>query len=194
MTVGLTGGMGCGKSTVLEYMGSKGARTQSSDAVVHDLLANDAAVVGAVAKHFGEGILDAKGKVDRSRLGSIVFGDDAELKWLEELLHPRARERWRSFVGKTGGGLRVVEIPLLFENNLEKFFDITVCVCASLATQLERRKPHHLTEEQVRARIDRQMPLTEKIERADHVILNDGSITHLEDQIDFLLNRAAAGR
>ena len=138
LAIGLTGGMGCGKSTVLEYMRRSGAQTHSSDATVHDLLSSDSSVIEAVVSRFGIGVLDAKGNIDRARLGRIVFSDNAELKWLEQMLHPLARERWESFIERAGGGLKVVEIPLLFENNLEKRFDTTVCVCASMATQLER--------------------------------------------------------
>lgn len=137
----------------------------------------------------------AEGTVDRGRVGAIVFDSAEELAWLESLLHPLVGER----VGEWGAGLdpgvrlAVVEVPLLFETGMEDGFDTTVAVIADDQTRASRAglRGTHLLE----ARSDRQLPQPEKAARADHVIVNDGSLEDLERQVAELvklLSRPAA--
>lgn len=185
MKLGLTGGIGCGKSTAAKMLEANGWRRLDSDALVGELFAGDGAVRAALAGRWGEAVLTPEG-VDRARIAQTVFADEAELRWLEGLLHPRVRERWQGALAADPEALWVVEIPLLFEKNLEKHFDFTVCVSVSEAVQQERLAARGLAPEQVRARIARQLPLAEKRHRADFVLSNTGTLAYLQSQIDAL--------
>ncbi|MDQ8204750.1 dephospho-CoA kinase [Pelagicoccus sp. SDUM812003] len=187
MQIGLTGGIGCGKSTVAKRFAERGFQTLDCDRIVHDLLAEDADTIAAVERLFGPEVLKPGGGVDRAALGERVFSDKALLGELESLLHPRVRERWSKAASQ--GGDWVIEIPLLFEKNLQKNVDITICVFSDLETQVERLEKRGLNRSQALARMNRQMPLSEKAELADFVILNDGSLTALDEQLDCLIPR-----
>ncbi len=187
MKMGLTGGMGCGKSTVGRLLRERGWGLVDSDALVHELLAADAGTIEEVADAFGSLVLLSEGGVDRKSLGSIVFGDAAELAKLEAILHPRVRERWESAVA--GPGDWVVEIPLLFEKKLQKSVDLSVCVFCHPSKQLERLEKRGINRTQALARISRQMPLSEKAELANYVLLNDGSTSYLDAQVVRLLSQ-----
>jgi len=160
-----------------------------ADEIVHDLLQNDVETIHAVSKAFGSELVSKSGGVDRSRLGSIVFEDEAKLKVLESILHPRVRESWEGAVMGDPDAKWVVEIPLLFEKNLENRVDFTVCVFSDLSTQVERLEQKGMGRAQALARINRQMPVSQKAEKADFVLLNEGSLEFLEDQINTLLPR-----
>lgn len=187
MIIGLTGGIGCGKSTVGAIFSENGAGYIDSDQIVRELLDKDSEVRRLLREYFGSNIFDPEGNVDRGRISAIVFSETAELKWLEALLHPLVRKRWQEKAAENADIPWIVEVPLLFEKNLEKHFDITVCVSTSIENQLARRQAMGLTENQIMARIALQLPLREKILRADFVISNDGPIAFLRQQI-LLLN------
>ena len=184
--IGLTGGIGCGKSTALGIFESLGAETFDSDSIVKELLDGDGEVRRCLTKRLGERIVGGLGKVDRERLAGIVFNDSEELRWLENLLHPLVRNHWETRVRAAPETFWVVEIPLLFEKKLEKLFDFTVCVSASQSLQLARWREKGLTVDQARLRIDRQLPLDEKLSRADFVLSNNGSVEFLREQVSIL--------
>lgn len=188
MRIGLTGGIGCGKSTVARMMAERGLRTIDSDAIVRDLLTNDGEVITAVRSRFGDAAVGEDG-VDRRHLAGVVFRDTEALSWLEQLLHPRVRTVWTAYVDADPDRSAVVEIPLLFEKNLENSFNITVAVASGRDQQHSRLRDKGISEEDASARIARQMPLEQKIARADYVILNTGSLSFLSDQVELLLDR-----
>jgi dephospho-CoA kinase len=176
--VGLTGGIGSGKSEALAAFTRLGVPTLSTDAVVHDLLvAPD--VRDLLHGRWGDRVL-ADGEVDRAAVATIVFDRPEELAWLESTLFPRVGERmvaWRT--GLEGQhDVAVVEVPLLFEAGIEGAFDATVAVLADEALREERAGARG--HEGVEGRTGRQLSQDEKAERADHVIRNDGTISDLE--------------
>lgn len=189
MVIGLTGGMGCGKSTAARIFEKRGFKRLDSDEIVHDLLQNDEGTIQAVSEAFGSELVSESGGVDRSRLASIVFGDEAKLKELEGILHPKVQEGWEGAVAGDPDAKWILEIPLLFEKNLENRVDFTVCVFSDLFTQVERLEQKGMDRAQALARINRQMPVSQKAEKADFVLLNEGSLEFLEDQINTLLPR-----
>lgn len=193
MSIGITGGMGCGKSTVAKLMEKKGFERIDSDAIVREKVLTLAAVRDQIRGHFGDAVMNADGTVDRAKLGARVFADDAELAWLEELTHPHVFACWREAFAAAKRDV-VVEVPLLFEKNLENWFDFTVCVACAPAQQLARLEqrglPHALAEQ----RISKQLPLARKIELADFVLWNDGSAEFLENQVDHLVNALPVAR
>lgn len=183
MLVGLTGGMGCGKSTVARMFSENGFRIIDADTLVHDLLANDPDVVRSVGQRFGSEVLGSDGHIDRRLLGARVFGDDEALRWLEQLIHPRVGRRWREEVAGEPQSDWVVQIPLLFEKKLEESFHFTVCVGASATVQQQRLLKRGLSEEEISRRVARQWPIEEKTAKADFFLSNDGSLDFLREQV-----------
>ncbi len=189
MVIGLTGGIGCGKSTVRSIFEESGWAAIDTDQVGNDLLERDTEVCTRVIERFGPEILDTKGKIDKKAIAGIVFNNPDELSWLENLLHPRIREHWKNAVASRPEIPWIIEIPLLFEKKLETHFDFTVCVSASRQKRFDRLAAQGLTRRQAQARMRLQLPLQQKIERADFVIFNNGSVTHLKEQISYLLHQ-----
>jgi dephospho-CoA kinase len=192
MNVGLTGGIGCGKSTVLKYFEAAGAVVLETDAIVRELLATDAALIEAVRGAFGEEVLDAEGRVDRGRLAAKVFHNSEALALLESFVHPRVREYWTRELGRNHPVL-IVEIPLLFEKDLEENFSTTICVSSQPEVQLQRLKARGMTETDIHNRMERQLSLDEKTRRADITIHNDGSLDHLREQVGWVMKRLQDG-
>ena len=191
MKVGLSGGIGCGKSTVLGFFREAGWRTVDSDAVVRELLATDAEVQAQLRSRWGEAVF-TDGAVDRGAVAKRVFGHEGDLKWLEELLHPLVRESWLASIDQAPDVNWLVEIPLLFEKRLETRFDLTVCVSSPPDVVAERMVVRAYTEAQIEQRRKQQMPLEEKIERADYLISNAGSLEFLKQQTTRLIEQITA--
>jgi dephospho-CoA kinase len=179
VAVAVTGGIGAGKTELLHAFERHGAAVISSDEIVHELLRDDPVVKRAVADHFGGRVLDAGGDVDRAAVGAIVFDDREELRWLEELLHPRVIEkylRWREELEHLPDppAVCVTEVPLLYEVGGESRFDKVVVVTASPEVRISRRIGP-LREREVRL-----LPEEEKMKRADFVYVNDGTLAELD--------------
>ncbi len=189
MIVGLTGGMGCGKSTVAALFAERGFRRLDADQVVREELLIDPDVVTAVRAQFGDTVLDREGRIDRAKLGEVVFSDDAALAWLEQLLHPRLQSRWEKVYAAARGQKFIVEVPLLFEKQLQNRFDFTVCVTTSSDLQLRRLEQRGVPPGIARQRLAKQLPLARKCELADFVILNDGTLEFLREQVSELARR-----
>ena len=192
MILGVTGGMGSGKSTATAYLEELRYRRLDSDQIVREELLHEPAVIAALTQRFGPAVVDAHGGVDRRAVATIVFGSDPEREWLESLLHPLLYERWRRAFAADRQGPWVVEVPLLFEKGLENWFDFTVCVASSSDLQLARLEkrgtPHALAEQ----RISKQLPLALKLELADFVLWNDGSRDFLRQQLVHLHHQLTA--
>ena len=175
--VGLTGGIGAGKSEALRLLERLGAATLSTDAVTHELLSTDEVRDLLVAELGPEVAPD--GSVDRSAVASRVFGDDEKRKWLEGVVWPRVGERVAQFRESVEDQpAAIVEVPLLFESGMEALFDKTIVVVADEDLRAERAgaRGHELVE----ARVARQLTQDEKAQRADFVVRNDGTFDDLE--------------
>jgi dephospho-CoA kinase len=185
LAVALTGGIAAGKSEALAAFARHGAATASSDAIVHELLANDDEVRDAIRERFGD---DAVG--DRGRIGEIVFDDPAELDWLERLLHPRVVRVQRAWFEELEQRseppvLAVVEIPLLYETGGEQRFDAVVVITASREVREQRRG--HFAEREARL-----VPDEEKARRADFAYVNDGSLDDLDAFVAGVVERLSS--
>src|SRR3954471_11177838 len=189
LMVGLTGGMGCGKSTAAARFAELGFRRLDSDQMVRDELLPSREVAQAIRARLGDAMLAADGSVRRDKVAEKVFKDPAALAWLEDLLHPRLYTRWREVLAGSNGVAFIVEVPLLFEKGLENWFDFTVCVTTDSESQLRRLEQRGIPRDQARQRIAQQMPLARKCELADYVLLNDGSPEFLREQVDALAAR-----
>jgi len=192
--VGLTGGMGAGKSTALKALAELGAQVLSTDAVVHELY-GEKLVVDAVIERWGAEMAPG-GVVDRAAIAAKAFaGAEEDRSWLESLLWPLVGARiaaWLESVRALRPAPRaaVVEVPLLFEAGMERGFDATIAVIAAEDTRRERAagRGHALVEE----RVTRQLPQSEKAERATFVIHNDGSEGDLRRELADVLAKLSA--
>lgn len=189
LIVGLTGGMGTGKSTVAALFAERGFRRLDADQLIRDELLMNPEVVAAIRARLGDDTVSADGRVRRDQVAAKVFADAAALGWLEDLLHPRLYARWREIFAAASGTAFIVEVPLLFEKGLENWFDFVVCVTADSATQLRRLEQRGVPPELARQRLVKQLPLARKCELADHVLLNDGTPEFLREQVNALAAR-----
>lgn len=185
--IGLTGGIASGKSVVGRMLARAGVPVVDADKLARDAVAPGSPALAAIVERFGDNVLLPDGTLDRKKLGDIVFGDDAERRALNGIVHPRvaelAVERLEE-LRATGAPVAVYEVPLLFENGLEGMMDATLLVAASEGMQLRRLMARDgIGEEAARARLNAQMPLAEKRKRATHVLENDGSLDELARQL-----------
>jgi len=182
-SIGLTGGIATGKTTVLKEFARRGLPTISSDVLSHECLRPGHPCYRRIVKHFGKGILASDRKIDRLHLGSIVFTDARERKWLERVIHPHVIRALQAFVRKHRGPV-VLDIPLLFEGKLQRLVDTTLLVTSSLNAQLDRiRKRDGLPRKMALQRIRAQMPLNQKRKIADYVIPNQGRQSELQNAV-----------
>ena len=182
MILGLTGGMGCGKSTAAGFFEQLGWRRIDCDQIVRDELLASSQVVEQIRARQAA-VVTANNRIDRPALAAIIFRQAAEREWLENLLHPLVEKRWRQLVAAAPDADWIVEVPLLFEKNLQKEFDSTVTVAASSAAQLARLEKRGVSPADALQRISRQLPLAVKIEKSDYVLTNDGTPETLFEQI-----------
>lgn len=189
MVIGITGGMGCGKSTVARMFVPHGFDRLDSDEVIRTQILTDPCVISEIVDHFGRGILAESGGVHRGRLATVVFEDDLEREWLEARLHPRLFAVWRTNFEASPQRSWVVEVPLLFEKELENWFDFTVCVATTPENQWVRLEQRGMTRAHAELRISKQLPLARKVELADFVIGNDGTTDFLRLQVDRMIRR-----
>lgn len=187
LTIGLTGGIAAGKSEALAAFERLGAVTISTDAIVHELLDRQP-LLGRLMEHWGPGVV-AGGRVDRARVGEIVFADEDELNWLEAQIHPLVGERVAAQLTALPEDTEivVVEVPLLFESQMGDVFDTTVAIVAPEELRLERAgtRGHALVER----RDARQFSQETKAARAEHVVENDGTVEDLERALSGLVEK-----
>jgi dephospho-CoA kinase len=176
--VGLTGGIGAGKSEALKMFERLGAATLSTDQVTHELLA-DEEVRAALTERWGAEVAP-DGAVDRGRVATIVFGEPEELRWLESVLHPRVGVHVADWRNRLDPEVEVaaVEVPLLFEAAMEGAFDATIAVVAD--DEIRDRRLRERGQPGLEGREGRQLSQAEKQGRADHVIRNNGTMEELE--------------
>jgi dephospho-CoA kinase len=198
LRVGLTGGIGSGKSEVSRRLVSLGAVLVDADAVAREVLQPGTPGLAAVVEEFGTDILRPDGALDRDRLGAIVFADDARRGRLNAIVHPLVGTRMQELVEDAPADAIVVyDVPLLAENALADLYDLVVVVDAPVEEQVRRlTELRGMTEEAARARIAAQATRERRRTVADRLIDNSGSLEDLTARVDALwaeLTRRAAG-
>jgi dephospho-CoA kinase len=178
LTVALTGGIGAGKSEALQAFARRGIPTLSADEVVHRLIAGDDEVRAALEERFGT--------TDRTEIATVVFAEEAQLAWLESLLHPRVRRATEEWLAGLDAEVAVTEIPLLFETGGEDRFDAVVAITAPDEIRAAR------TGQNRDARGRRLIPDEEKVARADFAYVNDGTLDELDAFVGEVLERLCA--
>ena len=184
---GLTGGIATGKSTVAGIFASAGARVVDADRIARDAVRPGTAVHADIVAHFGAGILLADGAVDRKQLAAVIFGDPAEQRALERMVHPQVKRQIALQLNRlrreAPDSVAIVDVPLLFETGMDRGLPVTILVYAPEAIQVRRLIARDgLTQAQARARIRAQMPIEEKRARAAVVIDNSGSLANTRRQ------------
>jgi dephospho-CoA kinase len=179
LVIGLTGGLASGKSTVLQELARRGIQTVSADRLAHECLKKGHPTYRRIVEHFGPGILNLSGQINRETLGAIVFAHPAERKRLERWIHPYVKMALKQWIAQHEG-LLVLDIPLLFEAHMQSLVDMIVVVSSSQVLQRRRMvRRDGLTPREATRRIHAQMPLARKRAQADYVVRNDGSLQRL---------------
>ena len=185
MKVGLTGGIGAGKSTVADLFSQKGAVVIRSDELARQVIEPQTPGFQQVIDRFGKEFVNSEGYIDRAKLAQIVFQDDAALKDLENIVHPLVRSKTNQIIDQhTSETIIVNEIPLLLEKKMESLFDFLVIVISSEKNRLERLSQRGLTAEQATARMAKQVSDDERKAAADFLIVNDGNLDQLEVDVE----------
>ena len=185
MKVGLTGGIGAGKSTVADLFAQRGAVVIRADELARQVIEKSTAGFDQVVSRFGENILDTNGKINRAKLAAIVFNDQESLTDLENIIHPLVREKSNQIMKEqTPETIIVIEIPLLLEKGMQPLFDFLVIVISSEKNRLARLINSGCTKEQVLARMSKQVDDETRKASADFLIVNDGNLDQLEVDVE----------
>lgn len=185
LNVGLTGGIACGKSTVARMFVNNGAYLIDFDRIAHEVQEPEKPAWQKIVKNFGKEILRGDGKIDRIKLGHIVFADKKKLKTLNKIVHPFVFQEWDEHLEKISRkdkhAIVLSDIPLLFEGKMQHLFDLTVLVLIAPEEQMRRLMArNHISRDGAEKRLNSQIPVGEKIELADIVIDNKGSVADTE--------------
>jgi dephospho-CoA kinase len=179
--VALTGGIATGKSHVRSQFEKLGVPTIDADLLARDVVARGTPGFDALVTRFGPGILNGAGALDRKQLASIVFADSHARSDLEQIIHPavkRAIDAWFDSLAHTSHRFAVADIPLLYETRRDRDFETVIVTACDPDAQIQRVMTRDgLTEAEARARIAAQLPIEEKVRRADYVIRTDGSVS-----------------
>ncbi|BDH62566.1 dephospho-CoA kinase [Lysinibacillus sp. PLM2] len=193
MIIGLTGSIASGKSTVAKMLKEYGLPIVDADVVARLVVEPGTPTLKKIAEAFGEEVLTAKGEMDRTKVGELIFHDENKRQTLNNIIHPAIRAemlRQKEEHLANGADTVIMDIPLLFESKLQHFVDKILVVTVSEDTQLKRlMERNQLSEEDALVRIRSQLPLCEKERGADAVIYNNGSIDESRSQLDVILRQ-----
>jgi dephospho-CoA kinase len=197
--VGLTGGIGSGKSTVCAMLSDRGAMIIDADAIVHELQRSGTAIFREIVDAFGSDVVGPDGELDRAKVGAIVFNDPDKREKLQSITWPRVGERVAELMQQAGEDtIVVIDVPLMAESRgAGRQYDTIVVVDAEPQTQLRHLEAKGVSRADAEARMGAQASRDERLKLADHVVTNDGTLEDLEKQVDALwqeLQRAAKAK
>jgi dephospho-CoA kinase len=188
IVVGLTGGIGSGKSTVASMLQEMGARIIDADRIARDVVRPGEPALASLRAEFGEEVVTEQGELDRAAVAARVFDDPDALKRLNAIVHPAVAARTAEEIEdarQAGARWVVYDVPLLYENDLEHMFDKVIVVASSESVRRQRlREREQWSTSDIDARMAMQMPLEEKVQRADFVVDNDGSLVETRRQVE----------
>ena len=189
--VGITGGIGCGKTVATDFLEEQGALVLDADVESRALTAENGEALLPILETFGEGVFFEDGRLNRRALAELIFSDEAQRRALEGILHPMIQHRIMQRIrqaGQDGVPFLFLSVPLLFETGMDALCDETWCLSLDEEKQIERvTERDHLSRAEVLARINSQMPLAEKERRATVVIRTDRSIDATRAELNGLL-------
>lgn len=191
--IGLTGGIASGKSTVSNMLKERGFSIVDADKAARAVVEPGEDAYKKVVEAFGKDILLKDGSINRQKLGSVIFHDENKRKILNSIVHPAVRARmneWKEIAVSAGKQTIIYDIPLLFESKLTHLVERVILVYVDNTIQLQRlMKRNGLSEAEAKARIASQLPLNEKVELADAIVNNNGTIDETEKQINQLIEK-----
>ncbi|MFB2643112.1 dephospho-CoA kinase [Shewanella bicestrii] len=188
--IGLTGGIGSGKTTVANLFAEEGVDLVDADIVAREVVAKGSKGLEAIITHFGTDIVTETGELDRAKLRQRVFSDEQERQWLNQLLHPMIRQEMLSQVENATSDYVIMVAPLLFENGLDRLVNRTLVVDISPELQVSRTvKRDNVDATQVNNIINSQCSRSDKLARADDIIDNQGEISKLKQEVQALHQR-----
>jgi dephospho-CoA kinase len=190
--LGITGGIGMGKSTSAEFLRQRGVAVVDTDVLAREVVEPGSPALAEIVKSFGFESLDAEGRLRRGDMARRVFADDAARSALENIIHPRIRERWLQQVETwrgEGRPLAAVVIPLLYETNAQSHFDAILCVACSPQSQQQRLVARGWSPDQITQRLRAQWPVAKKIELADYLIWTESTPEVHAAQLDRVLKQ-----
>lgn len=181
MIIGLTGGIGSGKTAVSETFEKLGITVVDADLASRVVVEKGKPCLEEIAKHFGDDILNENDELNRAKLREIIFNSDSEKLWLESLLHPAIAEQIKDELNASESPYTILVSPLLLETNQRDFCDKVLVVDVPIELQMERTiKRDGVSEDQVKSIIKSQINRDKRLQLADEIILNEGSIEDLE--------------
>ena len=188
--MGLTGGIGAGKSEASDYLKRLGIPVLDTDVVARELVYPGQPALAEIVAAFGSAILDSQGHLDRSALGQKVFGDSAARQRLEAILHPRIYDGWTAWTREQSlqdQRLCAVVIPLLYEKGYDSHFQVTLALGCTPQTQRQRLHQRQWTDQMIDQRLAAQWPMSEKLQRANYCLWSEGQREALHQQIEVVL-------
>lgn len=186
--IGLTGGIATGKSTVSRLLLKLGYEIIDADAIVHELQAMGSPLLFEIVKAFGSTVLHENGNLNRGELGKIVFKNDVARNKLDSIMHPAVRAEIERRIQMSQADVLFLDVPLLFEAGFDDMTNVNLVIKASRQVQISRlMKRDNFTKQEVQARINSQILMSEKIIRADFVIDNSGDLCELEENVEKFL-------
>lgn len=189
--LGLTGGVGMGKSTASQFLNDLGFKVADTDDIARKLVEPGKPALKDIVKAFGKEVLQDNGELNRKKAAEIVFSDDSKRLKLEEILHPLIRENWELRLNDwslENEKLGVVVIPLLYETECERYFDKVVCMACSKDIQRQRLRQRGWSDLEIDQRIKAQLLIEEKMSRADYVVWTNGAVDTHAKQWDELIS------
>ena len=182
--VGLTGGIGCGKTTVSNLFQAYGVPVVDADIVARKVVEPDTPCLAAITEHFGPGILLESGELNRSLLREKVFSSNEDKTWLNNLLHPAIRQRILTELAEVQSTYAILVAPLLLENGLEQYVQRVLVIDVPESVQIARTLTRDNTnEQQIKSIMAAQLPRNERLKRADDIITNDSSVADLTPKV-----------
>jgi dephospho-CoA kinase len=183
MVIGLTGGIGCGKSMALSYFSTLDWQVVDADALCHQLYdEREAHFFGLLSERWGKKVFTQTGDADKAKIADIVFNDESELQWLNSVMHPIVKRRAKKLIETTDKQWIMFDVPLLFEAKWTSMFAATIAVWTPAKIQVERLQKRNWTTEQINARVNCQLSSDHKLEQATYGLINTGSETLLLEQ------------
>lgn len=185
--IGLTGGIGSGKSAASDFLAAKGIDIVDADVVAREVVAPGSECLLAIQQHFGDDVVMPDGSLDRKALRHIVFSDEQQKQWLNQLLHPAIRSRILQQLEASRSAYVVLAAPLLLENGLEQYCDRVLVIDIPESLQIARTvKRDNTDQQQVEAIMASQLSRRQRLQKADDIVLNDGDLEHLHQQLEQL--------
>ena len=189
ISLGITGGIACGKSLVGSFLAENGVAICEADVLAHEAMKVGTDVYDRIVATFGESVIGKAGEIDRRILGDLVFTDTEQLERLNGIVHPSVVKAWKAWLGEQVNRCEVagVIVPLLYETANNAGWDAVVSVGSPEDQQVARLRERGLSESEIEARMNAQMSLEEKMQRADYVIFNAGTKELLKEQTNRIL-------